>query len=221
MSHDDFDFEPIRGLPAALPEGETLLWQGSPNWTRLAMRGYHVRKVAVYFCLLVLWRVAVGIGNGHTASAILVSSAFILALGCAAIGVLSLLAYWNAASTVYSITNRRVVLRHGIAVPLTMNIPFTLIESAGLKTYTDGSGDIALALVRGQRAGYMITWPHLRPWHFTRPQPSFRAIIDARKPAEILATALAADAPSSPVRVDIDAAPAARPAMGSPRAAAA
>jgi hypothetical protein len=187
----------------------------------LALRGYHVRKVAVYFCLLVLWRIGVGIGNGHTASAILVSSAFILALGCAAIGVLSLLAYWNAASTVYSITSRRAVLRHGIAVPLTMNIPFTLIASAGLKTYADGSGDIALALVRGQRAGYMITWPHLRPGHFTQPQPSFRAILDARKAADILATALAADARSNPARADIDAAPAARPAMGPPRAAAA
>jgi len=198
-----------------------LLWQGSPNWKPLAMRGYHVRKVAVYFCMLALWRIGFGITNGHTASAILISSAFIVALGCVAIGVLSLLAYWNGASAVYSITNRRVVLRHGIAVPLTMNIPFTLIESAGLKAYADGSGDIALALVRGQRAGYLITWPHLRPGHFTHPQPSFRAIPDPRKAAEILATALAADAGSNALRVEFDAAPAARPVMNPPRAAAA
>ena len=32
MSHDDFAFEPRRGLPAVLPDGERLLWQGSPRW---------------------------------------------------------------------------------------------------------------------------------------------------------------------------------------------
>ena len=30
--HDDFDFEPVRGLPQVLPEGERLLWQGAPRW---------------------------------------------------------------------------------------------------------------------------------------------------------------------------------------------
>jgi hypothetical protein len=29
---DDFAGEPIPGLPADLPEGEKLLWQGSPGW---------------------------------------------------------------------------------------------------------------------------------------------------------------------------------------------
>ena len=36
MSHDDFKFEPVRGLPEALPEGEHILWQGSPVPGRLA-----------------------------------------------------------------------------------------------------------------------------------------------------------------------------------------
>jgi hypothetical protein len=225
MSHDDFDFEPIRGLPAALPAGEALLWQGSSNWTCLAVRAYHVRKVAVYFVALALCRVGFGIGNGLgasavSASAVLVSCAFILALGCVAIGVLSLLAYLNAASTVYSITSRRVVLRHGIAVPLTMNIPFALIESAALKMYSDGTGDIALGLLRTQRVGYLITWPHLRPGHFTHTQPSFRALLDAREAAAMLATALAVDVRTSAVPVGIEALSAARPAMSPRRAAA-
>ena len=36
MSHDDFNFEPIRGLPEQLPEGEHILRQGSPDPRRLA-----------------------------------------------------------------------------------------------------------------------------------------------------------------------------------------
>jgi hypothetical protein len=190
MTHDDLAFEPIRGLPALLPAGETLLWQGAPRWTALAIRGYHVRKVALYFLALALLRTGFGIANDHAWPAILLSCAILLTLGSIAIGVLSLLAWLSARSTVYSITSRRVLLRHGIAVPMTMNIPFTLIESAGLKSYPDGTGEIALSLPREQRVGYLTTWPHLRPGHITQPQPAFRALADARRAADMLAAAL-------------------------------
>jgi hypothetical protein len=171
----------------------------------LAVRGYHVRKVALYFLALAACRIAFGVANGHGASAILVSCAFLMALGAVAIGVLSLLAYLNAASTVYSITSRRILLRHGIAVPLTMNIPFALVESAALRSFGDATGDISLRLAREHRVGYMVTWPHLRPGYFTCPQPSFRALADARWAAEILGEALTADARShAPVCTDPD-----------------
>jgi Bacterial PH domain len=198
MNHDDFAFEPIRGLPAELPPGETLLWQGSPRWQSLAVRAFHVRKVAVYFMALVFFRIGFGLLNGHTASAILSSCAILLAMSAVAIAVLSLLAYLSGRSTVYSITSRRVLLRHGIAVPMTMNIPFTLIESAAVTAYSDGTGEIALKLLAEQRVGYLITWPHLRPAHMTQPQPSFRALIDAKQAAEILGSALVIDVNSAP-----------------------
>ena len=202
MNHDDFDFEPVRGLPAILPKGENLLWQGSPNWKSLAVRAYHVRKVAVYFAILALWRIAVGVNNGHAPSAIALSCAFLLLLGAVAIGMLSLLAYFTGRITVYSITSHRVLLRHGVAVPMTMNIPFKVIESAELKQFADGTGDIALKVAQDQRVGLLINWPHLRPGLITRPQPSFRALPDAGRAAETLAQALAADAGVAAVRVD-------------------
>ncbi len=201
MSHDDFEFEPVRGLPALLPPGERLLWQGSPNWKSLAVRAYHVRKVALYFAALVLWRIVVGVNNGHSLAAVVLSCAFLLALGAVAIGVLSLLAYLTGRATVYSITSQRVLLRHGVAVPMTMNVPFKVIESAELKMFSDHSGEIALKVMPDQRVGYLITWPHLRPGFITRPQPSLRALAEARKAAEILATALAADAGVTSIRI--------------------
>jgi hypothetical protein len=219
MSHDDFAFEPVRGLPATLPAGESLLWQGVPRWGAMAVRSYHVRKVAVYFAILALCRIGFGLGSGHSGSAIALSTAFILSLGGVAIGVFSLLAYWNCASTVYSITNRRVLLRHGIAVPVTMNIPFELIESADLKTYADGTGEITLRLTRAQRVSYLITWPHLRPGRISRPEPSFRAVAGAQQVAEILAAAVAAEAGTNAVRIgaaplDTASSPGQRPAVG-------
>jgi hypothetical protein len=196
MSHDDFDFEPIPGLPAMLPPGEKLLWQGSPRWKSLAVRAYHVRKVAIYFCVLMLWRVAVGIDAHHSVSSIAVSCLGLLALGSAAIGLLSLLAFLTARATVYSITTRRLLMRHGVAVPLTVNIPLRLIDSADERSFADGTGDIALQISREQRIGYLITWPHLRAGKITRPAPCFKALGDASVAASVLSAALMAESRS-------------------------
>jgi hypothetical protein len=193
MSHDDFEFEPVRGLPAMLPQGETLLWQGSPRWQSLVVRSYHVRKVAIYFGALMVWRSVVGIENHHTVAAVAASCLFLLALGAIAIGVLSLLGYLNARSTVYSLTTHRLLLRHGVAVPLTLNLPLRLIESVDLRNFADGTGDVSLQLAREQRIGYLITWPHLRTGRITHPVPSFRALSDAKHAASLLRAALIAE----------------------------
>lgn len=193
MSHDDFDFEPIRGLPAPLPEGERLLWQGSPSWRSFALRAYHVRAVALYFLLLVACRVAVGLAGSGPAADMLVSCALLLTSGGVAIGLLCLLAYFSARCTVYTLTNRRVLLRHGVAVPMTLNIPFSLIDGVALKAYGEDMGDIALTLAAGERIGYLITWPHLRPGRITRPQPSFRSLKQPRLVADLLSAALTAE----------------------------
>jgi hypothetical protein len=208
--HDDFAFEPQRGLPAALPAGEKLLWQGSPDWSSLAVHAYHVRKVALYFVLLVLWRVANGISAGHGAGSVALSCAWILSLGAIAVGVLSLLAYFSARMAVFSITSGRVLLRHGIAVPMTINVPFGLIVSAGMKR-NGATGDITMAIAREQRLGYVITWPYVRPGRITRPELDFRCVTDAERVADILGQALAAHAGLPPVRIAAAAAPVAAP----------
>jgi hypothetical protein len=202
MSHDDFAFEPIRGLPALLPQGEELLWQGIPDWKALAISAYHVRKVAIYFLVLVLWRVGIGVNEAQALTAVLLSCVWLAALGAAAVGVLALLAYLTARYTIYSITSQRVILRYGVAVSMTMNIPFDLLESAGLRKRALGTGDIAMSLRADQRVGYITTWPHVRPGYIARPQPSFRAVADAERAAEVLRTAMLAHAGSSAIRVD-------------------
>ena len=59
MSDDDFNFEPIRGLPERLPEGEHILWQGSPAPARLAREALGLRWIAGYAALMAVWRVGV------------------------------------------------------------------------------------------------------------------------------------------------------------------
>jgi hypothetical protein len=193
MSHDDFAFEPRRGLPGVLPPGERLLWQGTPNWRGLAVRSYHVRRIAAYFALLVLWRVGTGVAGEQSVTSLCIGAGFIAVLGAAAIATLAGLAYLNARAAVYSITTRRVLVRQGIAVPLTLNVPLQYIEAAGLRLFRDGTGDIAMTIGHAQRIAYLINWPHLKPGRFTRPEPSFRALDDAREAAGILSGALAAE----------------------------
>ncbi|MDZ7712682.1 MAG: hypothetical protein U5L06_06050 [Rhodovibrio sp.] len=55
MSHDDFDFEPIPGLPKRPPEGEEILWQGAPSARSLGRFLFNLRLIALYSGILAAW----------------------------------------------------------------------------------------------------------------------------------------------------------------------
>lgn len=191
----EHDFEPVHGLPAHLPQGERLLWQGAPSWRSLAIRAFHVRKVAIYFGLFGLWQIGSALAAGQGPLTALASVQALFLAAALAMGLLGSMAWLYAQTTVYTITDRRLVLRTGAAVSITMNIPFRLIYSAGFKRHADGSGDIPLQLVPGERASYIMMWPSARPWHLSRPEPMLRAVPDAERVAGILAQALQAATP--------------------------
>lgn len=186
----EYEFEPIRGLPEHLPPGEEMLWQGAPRWTALARRAFHVRKVAVYFAIILVWRIFADLSAGETTGEVVVGALWITALGVVSIGGLLLLAWAMARSTVYTITSRRLVMRFGVALPMIVNFPFAQIHSAQMKRHRDETGDIPIVLVASTRTSYTVLWPHVRPWHFTKPQPMLRAIPDVARVAGILSDAL-------------------------------
>lgn len=188
----EYEAEPIRGLPELLPPGEELLWQGAPRWGALALRAFHARKVALYFLLLVIWRVADLMADGQSLGAAALAALWLVLLGAAAVGLLVLLAWLMARGTVYSITSQRLVLRFGIAIQMVMNLPFGKIGSVDLKPYQDGTGDICLSLTGKERVSYVVLWPHVRPWRFVLAQPMLRVVPDAARVAEVLGQALAA-----------------------------
>ncbi|KAA5603067.1 photosynthetic complex putative assembly protein PuhB [Blastochloris sulfoviridis] len=196
MSHHDDEFQPyVKGLPGPLPAGEDMLWQGEPRWWRFAITALHVRKVAIYFLLLVLWRLANGISAEETLPEITAGVTWLITAGAGVVGIILVGARWICGTSVYTITNKRVVLQFGVVLEMTFNLPFSSINHAALKTYPDGTGDIPLSLVEGsgKRLGYLVLWPHVRPWRFERPEPMMRCVPDARKVSEILANAIAAD----------------------------
>ena len=60
----EYTTEPVKGLPELLPAGERMLWQGQPSWRALALRVFHVRKIAIYFTAILIWRLVTGWMDG-------------------------------------------------------------------------------------------------------------------------------------------------------------
>jgi Bacterial PH domain len=190
MSKSDFDFEPVKGLPAALPEGEHIIWQGAPEASGLAVRAFHVRKIAIYFGALMAWRMWAEYAEGATVAAALMHALFLLPFALAAISILWAIAWGYARTTVYTLTNKRFVLRSGIALPVTLNLPFARVDGASLKLFGDGTGDIPLTINKDDRIALLVIWPHARPWTWASPQPMLRSVLNAARVAEYINAAL-------------------------------
>jgi hypothetical protein len=186
----EYDYEPIKGLPNFLPEGERMLWQGAPDWKGLALRVFHARKIAIYFAILIVWTVAAGVNDGQTVGEAVsgVMPGVVIAVG--AVALLCLFAWMYAKSTVYTITSRRLVMRFGLAFTLTVNLPLKLVKSAEIRIARDGTGDLPLVFDGPHRVSYVYMWPFVRPWRLARPQPMLRALKNPEKVAAILTAAL-------------------------------
>lgn len=183
-------------LPGALPAGERVLWQGAPEWRALARHALHLRALAGYLGVMV-GTVGVSAALHGAGAAVIFQDVGRAALAASVpVAVGALYAWLAARAAFYTITNRRVVMRMGLGVPLTLNLPFTQIEGASLSLKKDGSGDIALALAPGHKGlGWFILWPHARPWRLSRPEPMLRGIMDAEAAARVLSEALVDSVP--------------------------
>jgi hypothetical protein len=148
----EHDYEPVPGLPGRLPEGEHILWQGAPSSAQVSRQIMKTRWIAGYFAVLVLWNITAGIYDGRLPSEILFSSGALAILSTIAIALLEAFAWGVQKTTLYTITNKRIVMRIGVALSATFNLPFTRIVSADMREDKNGNGDIALTLKRRRQA---------------------------------------------------------------------
>jgi len=192
VSHDDFDFEPVRGLPEILPEGERILWQGGPRWRALACHVFHWRIVSGYFAIVIAWRLWAGWQQDVPLTELATSTLAPLGLALLVIGFLGLVAWAYGKTTVYTVTDRRVVIRSGVAFQVTFNIPFKTIRNAGLKTFGNGTGNITLELDGSAHIAYLHIWPNARPWFLSKVQPLLRHVDQPQAVAKTLSNALKA-----------------------------
>jgi hypothetical protein len=182
----EYEFEPQFGLPERLPSDEFIVWQGSPDVGALAASAFHFNKLAFYFAILIVACAWPAFEMGGGALAILLAVKWIAPL--AVIGLASVwgLAYFTARTTVYTVTTKRVVMRLGIVLTVSFNLPLKQIASANVRMLHNGFGDISLALQGSDRIGWVHLWPSVRPWRITKPEPTLRAVADAQQVAEKL-----------------------------------
>ena len=188
MPHDDFEIEPVPGLPETPPKGEEILWQGKPDWWALTQESLSFWWVAGYFAVLTLWRFVSVMDLMPLGQAIGASVPFVI-LGAVVCGLLALFAYIQARLTLYTITTSRVAMRIGAALTVTLNIPYRQVANASLDLRKGGTGTIALETMGETRLSYLVCWPHVRPWAMRKTEPALRCIPDAERVAALIADA--------------------------------
>lgn len=205
--NQEYDFEAAPGLPEPLPRNERMIWQGGPNWVQLAIHAYHVRKLAIYFgAMLVLQAIYISADPQAPLLQPLLTSAIMASL---ALLLLAGTAWYAARNTLYTLTDRRIVMRIGVALTISLNLPLKQIAGASFLPQGDGHGDIALNLAGKERIAYLNLWPHARPWELKNPQPCLRCLPGAARVGERIQQAWLAANPDATVMMATPAAAAA------------
>lgn len=181
-AHHEHEFEAAPGLPEPLPQGERMLWQGGPDWRMLAIHAFHVRKLAIYFTAMLALQALYLMGEPGAAvlRPLLISGG----LAAVALTLLAAIAWFSARTTLYTLTDRRIIMRVGIVLTLTFNLPLKQIAAAALRSQAKGHGDVALTLKGPDRIAWLNLWPHARAWQLKQPQPSLRCLPQAQQVSE-------------------------------------
>ncbi len=177
MNGHTHEFEPTFGFPESLPASEKVLWQGSPCARLIARRIFFLPYLFFYFLILSCLALSVN-SEVLTLKDLFIEFLSYMSVGMVAIFLLIAISYLISSTTVYSVTDKRVVLRIGIVLNLSLNIPLSKIETAACKVYPDKSGDISLNLVADNKIAYLHLWPHCRPWFFSSPRPRLSCLKD-------------------------------------------
>ena len=106
--------ETAEGLPHQLPDGEKVLWHGRPQSKLLARFVLKTRWIGVYFLILAAWAAFAGSAGGWWESAF--AAGVLLLIGTFVIALLEAFAWGVQRTTRYVITDRRLVMRVGVAL---------------------------------------------------------------------------------------------------------
>jgi hypothetical protein len=173
----EHEFEPEYGLPERLPESERIVWQGSPETGLVFREVFRARGLSAYFALILVLRGTYQYSLSASWAETFAAVTWLAPLFLLALGLFWSLSWLVAKTTVYTITDRRVVMRVGIVLSLTFNIPLKRLQAADVRRIQPvGAGEIALQLLPEDKIAYFHLWPHARPWRFAHPEPMLRGL---------------------------------------------
>lgn len=184
------DVERSAGLPDGLPAGEHILWQGAPDPKRLGRTVFHYRWLALYVASALCIAFAAARHGGWPIGQAVALTTLALPIIALGFGLLEVIGRMSARATTYTLTNRRLVMRIGIAFDMTVSIPLSAIRDASVRRTHGDAGDIALIVKDTGAVGYVALWPHARPGHVSPPQPMLRALPDVEQAVDAIGEAL-------------------------------
>ena len=185
MNGHTHEFEPTFGFPESVPTSEKVIWQGRPCPLLIARRIFFLPHLVFYFFMMSFLSLLFQI-DILTTKDLLIDFLSNMLLGSVAIFLLLAISYLVSSTTVYSITDKRLVMRIGIVLNLSLNIPLNKIHLAESRAYADKSGDISLELTPGNKIAYLHLWPHCRPWFFSAPRPRLSCLKEVDMVAMLL-----------------------------------
>ncbi|TVP44591.1 MAG: PH domain-containing protein [Gemmatimonadales bacterium] len=182
----------IEGVEEALPLGESLLWEGRPDLKTLAFRVLYLRVLLGYWALVAVGFLLAGALGGRTTGNLAADLVWLLVVAAVGSAIIFGFAAAVRGSTTYALTDRRVVIRLGVAFPSVLNLPLHRIGSVDVRrTGRDAEGrdvgDVVLTPVGDDRVGWLYLWPHVKPWAWRDPIPAFRAVPDVASAGEAVA----------------------------------
>jgi hypothetical protein len=181
--------EEINGLPEevgkSIPSGETICWVGKPDWKSFGYHAFGVKYFLIYFFVCGLYTVS-QIEPTFSLKEFLISYTPYLISGIFAAMILLFLAYFAARHTCYVITEKRVVIRTGVALVFLLNMPFKNILSIDTKALAQGRGNVIFKVQSKKRIPYLSCWPSVKVGNFLEPIPAFRSIVDMEEVGRII-----------------------------------
>lgn len=180
----------IPGVDEPLPEGEEILWSGSPDARATTRHVMHLRVWGTYMAVLV---VLVAISAFSTLPPADVARVLILPLLLTAVLLASVTWFGRAIARTssYVVTSRRVILQVGIAFPISINIPLRLIDTAALRRFRDGTGELRLTLAPEVKLAYIALWPHVDVFRsLGQPRPKLRGLVAPEQVGELIRDAV-------------------------------
>ena len=178
-------FEVHKNILDAIPEGESILWKGKPSFWGFSWYFFGLKLLAFYLIILsVVFAARLTVTDFFTA--FVVDFLPFLLSGILTSCILMALAKIQSQSSVYIITENRVIIKSGAALAFLISMPFKKIKAVNLQKRKGSLGTISFELNSGKRVPYISCWPSVRPWRFKKTEPAFSCIENVDEVATIL-----------------------------------
>ena len=178
-------FEVHKNILDAIPEGESILWKGKPSFWGFSWYFFGLKLLAFYLIILsVVFAARLTVTDFFTA--FVVDFLPFLLSGILTSCILMALAKIQSQSSVYIITENRVIIKSGAALSFLISMPFKKIKAVNLQKRKGSLGTISFELNSGKRVPYISCWPSVRPWRFKKTEPAFSCIENVDEVATIL-----------------------------------